>query len=151
MERKVEYNPTFHVQASKQAVQDMAVVESLNKRAYKVTLGFLKIIPMLLAFYDLLNTVLDLCGIYIPIISYIGGVSLLTLAFLYLVSYVFRFCIYHRMFLHYILVNNILSIIEYTVGLPLSDKGLVALFISVAGIFLFLILYYYKKESCCKQ
>ena len=35
-------------------------------------------------------------------LSYVGGISVISLIFLYLTSYMFRFCKYHRMFLHYI-------------------------------------------------
>ena len=136
-------------------VQDTAVVEerkpaevkNIDKRWYKVTLGLLKVIPMLLALCDILNTVTCLLGLDIYIFSYIGGVSFLTLTFLYLVSYVFRFCIYHRMFLHYVLVNNIISTLEFTVGLPVSFLELCCIFSVNAGIFLFLILYFYRKEK----
>lgn len=127
----------------------LAVEKSIDKKWYKVTLEFLKVIPMLLAFCELLHTLLSLFGYEVPLISFIGGVSFLTLAFLYLVSYVFKFCIYHRMFLHYILVNNILCTIEFSIGLPVSDIGLWAVFLSNAGIFLFLILYFYRKERLC--
>lgn len=118
----------------------------LNKAWYKVTLEVLKIIPMLLAATDALHTALSLCGIDAPILSFIGGVSFLTLAFLYLVSYVFRYCIYHRMFLHYVLVNNIISTLEFTVGLPVNFIGLCCIFCVNACIFLFLILYYHQRE-----
>lgn len=121
--------------------------KSINKRWYKVTLGLLKVIPMLLATYDALNTLTCLLGYNFIIFSFIGGVSFLTLAFLYLVSYVFRFCIYHRMFLHYVLVNNIISTLEFTVGLPVDFLGLCCIFSVNFCIFLFLILYFRKKEK----
>lgn len=121
-----------------------------SKRLYKLALIYLRIIPMLLAACDFTNTMLCLLGVYIDIPSYIGGVSFLTLAFLYLVSYVFRFCIYHRMFLHYILVNNILSIFEYYIGFPVGTNGLICIFLSNACLFLFLILYFHQKE-CCRR
>ena len=135
--------------------QDTVVVEerkpaeakSIDKRWYKVTLGLLKVIPMLLASCDALNTLTCLLGYDFIILSFIGGVSFLTLAFLYLVSYVFRFCIYHRMFLHYVLVNNIISTLEFTVGLPVDFLGLCCIFSVNFCIFLFLILYFYKKEK----
>ena len=44
--------------------------------------------------------------------SYVGGTSILTLMFLYLASYVFKFCEYHRMFLHYIVICNIIDTID---------------------------------------
>ena len=135
--------------------QDTVVVEerkpaeakSIDKRWYKVTLELLKVIPMLLASCDALNTLTCLLGYDFIILSFIGGVSFLTLAFLYLVSYVFRFCIYHRMFLHYVLVNNIISTLEFTVGLPVDFLGLCCIFSVNFCIFLFLILYFYKKEK----
>ena len=113
-------------------VRDTAVVEerklaearSIDKRWYKVTLGLLKIIPMLLATCDALNTLTCLLGYDLVVLSFIGGVSFLTLTFLYLVSYVFRFCIYHRMFLHYVVINDLLSIYDYHIGIPISDVGL---------------------------
>ena len=123
----------------------------INKRLYKTVLLFIKVIPMLLAITEALNTTLDLLWINTSILSYFGGVSFLTLAFLYLISYVFRFCRYHRMFLHYVLVNNTLCIIEYTVGIPVSYAGLIAIFIVTFCVFLFLILYFYRKERCCRQ
>lgn len=121
--------------------------KSINKRWYKVTLGLLKVIPMLLATCDALNTLTCLLGYNFIIFSFIGGVSFLTLAFLYLVSYVFRFCIYHRMSLHYVLVNNIISTLEFTVGLPVDFLGLCCIFSVNFCIFLFLILYFRKKEK----
>ncbi len=124
-----------------------AVVKSIDRRYYKITLGLLKVVPMLLALCDALNTLTCLLGLDTTIFSYIGGVSFLTLAFLYLVSYVFGFCIYHRMFLHYILVNNIISTLEFTVGLPVNFLGLCCIFSINFCVFAFLILYFHQKET----
>ena len=123
--------------------------KSVNKEWYKVTLEFLKVIPMLLAFCDAANTLTCLLGYNITIFSYVGGVSFLTLMFLYLVSYVFRFCIYHRMFLHYVLINDIISTLEFTVGIPVSARTLMGSFSINWAVFAFLILYFYKKERVC--
>lgn len=118
----------------------------IDRRWYKATLGLLKVIPMLLAICDILNTVTSLAGFDTIVFSAIGGVSFLTLAFLYLVSYVFRFCKYHRMFLHYVLINNIISTLEFTVGLPVSFLELCCIFSINFCVFLFLILYYHQRE-----
>lgn len=64
---------------------DMTKEESLrSKYLYKAVLVFLKVIPVLLAFFDILNTTLGFLGIECSLVSYIGGVSFLTLTFLYL-------------------------------------------------------------------
>ena len=131
----------------------MAVEESLNKSLYKMELYLIKIIPMLFAGLSLLNTILSYFDIDIPLISYIGSVSILTLMFMYLSSYVFKFCIYHRMFIHYTSLNWVLNIIDYYIGIPLSNRGLFLFYMSLTGIFLFLILYLrneYINKTCCK-
>ena len=132
--------------------QDMVEVEnSVSKRLYKITLIALKVIPMLLALCTAVNTIFALTDVNNAILSYIGGISLLPLLFLYLTSYVFRFCEYHRMFLHYILVTNIVNIYDFYIGIPLSDKGMIELYAVVACMFLFVILYLYRKDKCCKR
>lgn len=124
--------------------------KSLERRTYKLMLGMLKVIPMLLAFLAILNTLFGFLGIDCSIISMIGGVSFLPLVFLYLASFVFRFCIYHRMFLHYILLNNILEFVDYYVGIPMDTFNLFIVHVSLIGLFLFLVLYFYRRERCCR-
>lgn len=115
------------------------------KRLHKLLLVTLKVIPMLLALVCLLNTVLSYAGIDLVVLSYIGGVSILPLVFLYISSYAFRFCEYHRMFLHYVAVNWILNIYDYYVGIPLSDRNLLAMYLIITCVFLFMILYLYLR------
>ena len=66
----------------------------MNKLLYKVTVIVLKILPMLLAFITLLNSILFYFNIDLVILSYIGGVSLITILFIYITSYTFKFCEY---------------------------------------------------------
>ena len=113
---------------------------------YKIELGLLKVIPMILALTALLNSILSYFGIDLYILSYIGGVSIFTMLFLYLSSYVFKFCEYHRMFLHYIVSTWIINIIDYYVGIPISDLEYLCLQIIIAGISLFIILHLYAKS-----
>lgn len=119
----------------------MAVEENLSKSLYKIELYILKIIPMIMALLCLVNTTLFYFSIDAPILTYIGGASFLTIGFLYLSSFVFRFCAYHRMFLHYIVVVNILSYIDMEYTIPLSDFNIFILYTSIAAIFMFIILY----------
>lgn len=122
-----------------------------SKLLYKSVILFLKVIPMFLAAFDIANTIIGFLGLECHWISYFGGISFLTLAFLYLASYVFGFCEYHRMFLHYVVATNILSIVDYEFGLPISSNTLLCVHIALFGLFLFLVLYFYRKEKCCKH
>lgn len=125
----------------------MTVEEKLNvsRINYKFTVGLLKILPMLMAGLCLLNTILSSFNIDLPIITYISGIGFVPWLFILLSSYLFRFCEYHRMFLWYILTNNIICITDMEIGLPISNWNLFIFHIIVAGVFLFLILYFHQR------
>lgn len=94
-----------------------------SKSLYKIELYLIKLIPGLLAGTCLLNTVLSYFGINVPLLSYIGGVSFFMICFLYLSSIVFRFCIYHRLLIHYVTINWALNIYDWYIGIPCSDRA----------------------------
>ena len=98
----------------------MAVEENLNKSMYKLLILMLKYIPMLISLVYVLNTALSYFYIDIPVLSNLAGMSILPWIFMYLSATVFRFCLYHKMFLHYILVTDIINIIDYYVGIPIE-------------------------------
>ena len=121
----------------------MVVVERLRRSSFhKLLLLVLKYIPMVIALCYMLNTIL-----YIEPLSNIAGVSLLTWIFLYLASVVFEFCSYHRMFLWYILIDDILNIVDYYWNIPISTDNLIRIHNILAGITLFSALILYVKSN----
>lgn len=126
----------------------MAVEASyLNKTLYKIQLYLLKVIPMVMAFICILNSVLSYFDIDLPILSYIVGNSFLTIIYFYITSYVFKFCSYHRMFMHYTTITWIINIVDLYIGIPIGDLPYLLLQLIVAGISLFIILYLYVKSN----
>lgn len=125
----------------------MTKEERLPKRSHKLLLLVLKFIPMVTALCYLLNTVFACFGIDTPILSHISGMSLLPWLFILIATFVFRFCIYHRMFLYYILVSDIVNILDYYIGIPVTAYGIITIQFCIAGVFLFLILYFYVNRS----
>ena len=119
----------------------------IDKNLYKIELYQIKVIPMIYALLCLMNTVLSYININVDILSYIGSVSLITLILLYVTSYVFKFCEYHRMFIHYTTVTWILNIIDLYIGIPVSDIGYLGIQLIIAGISLFIILYMYIHKK----
>lgn len=106
----------------------MAAEENLkSKRLYKAFLLLLKFLPLLLALVSVLNTVLSFFTIDLVILSYIGSVSLLPLIFMYLAAFVFRFCLYHRIFLDYTVVSTLIAVYDYYIGVPVTDAGIMTL------------------------
>lgn len=139
----------MEVKSKKEKVTPTNVGVNLNNRTfYKLFLEFLKVIPMVMAGLYLMNTVLSYFDIDYSTISYFAGIGLIPWIFILLASYTLRFCEYHRMFLWYILVNNIVCLIDDNYGLHVSDRGYLVLHFIVAGVFLFLILYFHQK---CKK
>ena len=123
----------------------MDVEESLSRVLYKAVIVAIKVIPILIATLFLVRSILSCIEVDVTWLSYLCGMSLIPLLFMYLVSYAFKFCTYHRMFLHYIVVNDAINYIDYYIGIPLQYHELLRLHIIIAGIFLLLIIYYHQK------
>ena len=121
----------------------MAKEENLNKVLYKTLLYLLKVIPMVMAFISLLNTIVSYYGYDWQILAYLSSNSVLTLLFFYVASYVFRFCSYHRMFIHYNTSIWLLNIYDLYIGVPVDDFAMFQIYILIAGVFLFIILCLY--------
>ena len=123
----------------------------LRSKQYKILLILLKYIPILISLIYVLNTFAAYVGIDIPAANNIAGMSLLTWIFMYVATIVFNFCSYHRMFLYYILIVDIINIIDYYIGIPISDFQLIMLHTVVTGISLFIILFLYIKRKLNKN
>ncbi len=121
--------------------------ENLRRKSHRLLLITLKILPMVISLCYLLNTLFSYFCIDTSLLSMLSGMSLFPWIFILIATYVFKFCIYHRMFLYYILLSNILSIYDFYIGIPISNIETVMLHLIVFGIFLFLVLYFYVKRN----
>lgn len=81
----------------------------------------LKFIPFILAIFNFINTVFAILNLTVPIVIEFASISFLPLLFLYIVSYALKFCEYHRIPLHYVVTNRIISLIDYYFQIPISD------------------------------
>lgn len=117
----------------------------MRRLSYKLELISVKYIPILVAAIYLLSTILYYYDIELIILDDIAGTSILTTVPMYISSYVYKFCKYHRMFIHYILVCNLLTVYDNYIGIPVDDTELFIIFMSITGIFSFITLYLYLK------
>lgn len=101
---------------------------------------------MILAGLAFANTLCAYFGIDTEWMHYVGGTSILTLTFLYMASYVFKFCEYHRMFLHYIIVCNVISTIDVYYGLPVGDEQFIMLHLFLMFITMVIVLILFLKK-----
>ena len=104
---------------------------------------------MVLAGCFLANTILSYFSIETEVLSYIAGIGILPLLFIYLSSFVFKFCVYYRMLIYYIFTNNVVCFIDDKYGISISCRSYLVLHLIVAAIFLFIILY--LKFKLCKH
>lgn len=118
-----------------------------NRKLYLVELCLLKWLPYLIALVYFTNTLFSLFSIDLPILSYIAGMSLISIAFMYISSYVFQFCVYHRLPLHYVVVNIILCSIDYYIGIPMNLKEIIILHCCVFILFIFIATLLYLKSK----
>lgn len=126
-----------------------------SKALYKITLYVLKILPMIMAFSYLIMFVLANTVESLVIVPHIIGTVIAPLAFVYLTSYVFRFCAFHRLFIHYYAFVELLNVTDYYIRIPISDAAITFIHDSVTIVFLILAvvmyIYKYKKDKCLKQ
>lgn len=120
----------------------------MNKTMYKLEVLSVKYIPIIIAGIVLFNSILSYFDIYVTWLDYIAGTSLLTLVPMYISSYVFKFCGYHRMFINYIVAHKLVETIDMYIGIPVTDLMLLFIYLILAGIFAFIIIYWHQK---CKN
>lgn len=121
----------------------------MTKLLYKIELILLKILPLGIALCYLLNSILSYFNINAEICSYLGGMSLFPLIFILVSSFVFKFCVYHRLPIYYIIVSDILNYYDLYVGIPLDNRNLFIMNMIIAGIFIVLIVF--TKAKICKD
>lgn len=101
------------------------MVAKLNrKQIYKIELGFLKVIPILIAVIYTVSSFTSYFGLDIQLLSILGGTSFVPLMFILVSSFCFEFCIFHRIFIYYILALNCINYYDWYIGIPVSDKNL---------------------------
>lgn len=123
------------------------MAEKFDRKVIKRFILVTKIIPVLIAIIHLINTVLSFLGSNDIPLNYIGGISLLPIAYLYIASYTFHLCEYYRMFLHYSVLIDLINCYDFYFGIPLNNKDYFILFICITIVTMLLIIYlkFFKK------
>ena len=117
------------------------VEKSVNKKKMKVFVLVSKVLPMVLALCHLLNCVFGCFGWNNIILCYISGISILTVGYLYLVSYLIKLCGYYRMFLHYCVIIDVINIYDYYIGIPISNIKLLMVYCGLTIILMLSVIY----------
>lgn len=117
--------------------------EELRKSNHKTFLVITKFIPHVSALMYALYTLIQFAGIDPIIIGYFFSYSLLPWVYMLITSYVFRYCYVHRLPLYYILLNEILTITDYYIGIPINEFNLLLIHLLLIALLIFGYSYYY--------
>lgn len=101
---------------------DINMEEKLSLKLVKIFRIYLKVLPIILAIISFTNCALAFCGIQLKIYAHIF--FFLIISFIYVASYVLKFCEYHRINLHYIVIIYIINCYDYYIGIPVDYKEL---------------------------
>lgn len=100
---------------------------------------------MVLSALTFADTILSYLDIDTAIIAYIN--ALLVWLFLYLSSFVFKFCRWHRMFLYYLLVEGVINWYDYTYIIPLGLKTMIVIQLFIIMTFVSIGLYLHQHDK----
>jgi hypothetical protein len=121
-------------------------VENLRKSSYKTHLIVVKICPYLLGLIYALNSILAYFYIETTWAGYVGHLALIPALSFISQSFVLKFCVYHRLPIYYILVNDGINTYDYFYGIEVSDKGFLLLHIFLVWVTILSIIYFYVKH-----
>jgi signal transduction histidine kinase len=115
-----------------------------KKFIHTCTIIVIRLLPMITSFVVILHIIFS----YLEILNSSGslfGLSLSSLMLLFLLSYTYKFCAYHQMFIMYLIILQLILLYDNTFGIPLSDRNLFRFCLFFSGIILFIILFLYLK------
>lgn len=122
------------------------VNKQLNIKLYKLLILSSKVFPILIALCYLLNVVLSYFGMNDVPLNYLGGMSFIPLLYLYITSYTLKLCNYHRVYLHYIIIVDIINILDFYYLIPLNNLEYMMLFLILFILAMFITLYLKLKK-----
>jgi len=115
--------------------------------SHKSYLILIKYLPYPIAFGYCINTFAGYWNIDLISLGYIIHLAFLPWLYMLLTSRIFKFCYVHRLPLYYILLNDMMNIIDYYIGIPVSTGRLFQLHLVVVFIFISLYTYGYIKHN----
>ena len=123
-----------------------------SKYLYKCTLATIKLLPMIMTFSYMLMFIFANTYERLVVIPHILGTVIAPLVLLYLISYLFRYCYFHRMFIHYYAFVELLNVSDYYGCCPINSVYASYLHDVVGIIFIISIIIIYiikfRKEEC---
>ena len=116
-----------------------------NKYLYKFTAIVVKYLPSILALIKIVSIGFNYFGIIFLPLSFVGGMSLIFLGLLYLLSYLFQYCSLYRIPLGYNLAVNIIVLLKAMKILVIDTMDIYRIIAVITGIFALIFIYFIYK------
>ena len=108
-----------------------AEVKLRSKFWYKLFLIIIKYYPSICIISEIGYSLCEYLKIDGILFTFLGGCTLISLLFLYIASYVFRFCYLYRLSLHSTLLVNVLAMYDSFIGIPISDLNILRIYLII--------------------
>ena len=115
------------------------------KDIFILLIKYIPIVQMVGMIFNNLLFYFNICNQVCYIIDFVIGNSLITTFLLFVCSYMFGFCNWHRLLITSNFVNITIASIDSVYTIPINDLELIMLYVIVYLIFLFIIIY---KRFC---
>lgn len=118
--------------------------ENRYQRIRKLAALWIKYLPIIAALACAGNSLSAYFGYYMEASGYL--VTILIYIGVFLLSYVLRFCFWHRCLIAYIFVCEAINTFDYYVGIPISNKGMFIIHVVLIGFVVLLLTYNHVKK-----
>lgn len=115
------------------------------KDIFVLLIRYMPIIQMVGMLFNNLLYYFQICNQLCYTIDFVIGNSIITTFLLYVCSYVFGFCNWHRLIITSNFINILIANVDVLFTIPISNLHLLSLYFAVYLIFLFIIVY---KRFC---
>ena len=120
-------------------------VELGNRLLNKIFLIYTKYIPHIVAILYAIYTLLGFYGIDWNLMGCVFHVSLLIWIQLLFTSFRFKYCYVHRLPIYYIGLNELITCVDYYIGIPISEFNLLVIHILFICLMIIGYSFYYVK------
>lgn len=105
---------------------------------YRIATIIIKYFPMLIAILYLLESILSCFSIECLVLGLLDNMSLLPIILILSMSFLLKFCIWHRLPIYYVMVINTINIIDYYFKIPLNSAVMLSIYLIIALVFIFI-------------
>lgn len=108
----------------------------ITRRQHQITMLVFKWLPAVMAFSYIMNVYCAFIGTWFQMVTHFVGLALTPLIFYYIASYVFHFCWYHRLFIHFIAIEELINLTDWYFHIPISNEAICYVHFTIMAIFL---------------